>query len=77
MPSSEAATLARTLRPDIILMDIRTPGSDGIAATATITADPALIGTQVLVLRMFDLDDYVYGALRAGAKRLPPQRRPP
>lgn len=63
----EAVTLTRTLIPDVILMDIRMPGGDGIDATRTITADPALLGCRVLVLSMFELDEYVYGALRAGA----------
>jgi DNA-binding NarL/FixJ family response regulator len=48
-------------------MDIRMPGGDGIEATRGITADPALAGCRVLVLSMFELDDHVYGALRAGA----------
>jgi DNA-binding NarL/FixJ family response regulator len=64
---AEAVRLTRTLIPDVILMDIRMPGGDGIEATRTITADPALAGCRVLVLSMFELDDYVYGALRAGA----------
>jgi DNA-binding NarL/FixJ family response regulator len=63
----EAVALTRTLVPDVILMDIRMPGGDGIDATRTITADRALGGCRVLELSMFELDEYVYGALRAGA----------
>jgi len=63
----DAVRLAGELAPDVILMDIRMPDGDGIHATRTITADPALSGCRVLVLSMFELDEYVYGALRAGA----------
>lgn len=64
---ADAARRAAELVPDVILMDIRMPGGDGIEATRLITADPALSGCRVLVLSMFELDEYVYGALRAGA----------
>lgn len=64
---ADAARRAAELVPDVILMDIRMPGGDGIEATRIITADPALSGCRVLVLSMFELDEYVYGALRAGA----------
>ncbi|GAB3615611.1 response regulator transcription factor [Okibacterium endophyticum] len=63
----DAVRLARELAPDVILMDIRMPGGNGIDATSGITLDPALSGCRVLVLSMFELDEYVYGALRAGA----------
>ncbi|MER6512275.1 response regulator transcription factor [Nonomuraea sp. NPDC001636] len=63
----QAVDLARDLRPDLVLMDVRMPGLDGIRATELIRADPATAGTRVLMLTTFDLDEYVYGALRAGA----------
>ncbi|MEV7521121.1 response regulator transcription factor [Streptomyces sp. NPDC091371] len=62
----EAVDLVRRLRPDVAIMDIRMPGTDGIEATRRIHADPES-RTLVLVLTTFDDDAYVYGALRAGA----------
>jgi DNA-binding NarL/FixJ family response regulator len=64
---AEAIALARTHRPDLVLMDIRMPGTDGLAATSAICADPELAGTRVLILTTFEIDEYVAQALRAGA----------
>lgn len=63
----DAVELTRTHRPDIVLMDIRMPGTDGLAATAEICADPALRGTRVLILTTFETDEHVARALRIGA----------
>jgi len=64
---SEAVRLARSTRADVVVMDIRMPGMDGIAATATIAADEDLAGVRVLILTTFESDQNVVAALRAGA----------
>lgn len=64
---AEAVELARRERPDVLLMDVRMPVLDGIEATARIAGAPETAGVRVVILTTFDLDDYVYAALRAGA----------
>jgi DNA-binding NarL/FixJ family response regulator len=64
---AEAVRLAAATSPDVALMDVRMPGTDGLAATAAIAADPTLAATRVVILTTFDLDEYVFEALRAGA----------
>ncbi|MEU9337698.1 response regulator transcription factor [Streptomyces sp. NPDC048290] len=64
---AEAVARCRELAPDVVLMDIRMPGTDGLEAARQIGADPRLSAVKVVILTTFDLDDHVYGALRAGA----------
>ncbi|MGP4111836.1 response regulator [Streptomyces sp. 4N509B] len=63
----EALSLVRELRPDLVLMDIRMPELDGLAATRHITEDESLDGVKVVMLTTFELDEYVFEALRSGA----------
>src|SRR2546430_4093467 len=63
----EAVRLAKTERPDVVLMDIRMPGVDGLEGTRRIAGDESLAGTKVVILTTFDLDEYVFEALRIGA----------
>ncbi|MQA87652.1 MAG: response regulator [Streptosporangiales bacterium] len=62
-----AVTAAKETRPDVVLMDIRMPGVDGLVATRRITEDPDLENTKVIVLTTFEVDEYVFDALRYGA----------
>jgi len=64
---AQAVRLARQTRPDVVLMDIRMPGVDGLTATRQIAADPQLSEVRIVVLTTFELDEYVGEALRAGA----------
>ena len=63
----EAVALARSSRPDVVLMDIRMPGTDGLAATRAIVANQQLGAVRIVILTTFDLDEYIFEALRSGA----------
>jgi DNA-binding NarL/FixJ family response regulator len=64
---AEAVALAKRLAPDVVLMDIRMPGMDGLAATHAITADPHLTSVRIIILTTFALDEYIFEAIRQGA----------
>jgi DNA-binding NarL/FixJ family response regulator len=64
---AEAVRIAKELEPDVMLMDVRMPGVDGLAATKAITSDPALDDVRIVILTTFDLDEYVFEAMRSGA----------
>ena len=64
---ADAVRLAAELEPDVVLMDIRMPRRDGLEATRELTADPRLTAVRIIILTTFELDEYVFDAIRAGA----------
>jgi DNA-binding NarL/FixJ family response regulator len=74
---ASALALVRREHPDVVLMDIRMPGTDGITATRSITTDPATASTRVLILTTFDHDEHVFATLRAGASGFLPKDTAP
>jgi DNA-binding NarL/FixJ family response regulator len=64
---AEAVRVVKRLKPDVVLMDIRMPGTDGLTALGMISADPDLADVHVVMLTTFEIDDYVFAALEAGA----------
>lgn len=72
-----ALRLARREHPDVLLMDIRMPGMDGLAATRALAADPETVNIKVIVLTTFDLDQHVFDAVRAGASGFLPKDTAP
>ncbi|GAA3766535.1 response regulator transcription factor [Plantactinospora mayteni] len=64
---AEALRLVRRVRPDVALLDIRMPGLDGLTATERITTDPATAGVRIIVLTTYEIDEYIFSALLAGA----------